>query len=187
MSIAITSPTNSNCRVLIHDSFICDMNDSYIHMNRNKVLSIAHTWALLSLWPLTANWECQYMTLSYVWHDLFICMTWRVHMCDMTDSYAWYDSRICGTWLIHMCDMLTHMCATTRSCVWHDPFTCLTWPIICVWHDSLICVIWRFHMFVSLALHYCYGVARVSRIKLYYRSLLQNIVSFIGLFCKRDL
>jgi len=32
-----------------------------------------------------------------------------------------------------------------------------------------------------------YGVATVSRVRLNYRSLLQNIVSFIRLFCKRDL
>ena len=32
-----------------------------------------------------------------------------------------------------------------------------------------------------------YGVAAVSRIDKIYWSLLQNIVSFIGLFCKRDL
>ena len=32
-----------------------------------------------------------------------------------------------------------------------------------------------------------YGVALISRLLQKYKSLLQNIVSFIGLFCKRDL
>ena len=32
-----------------------------------------------------------------------------------------------------------------------------------------------------------YGVATISRLHKNYRSLLQNIVSFTGLFCKRDL
>jgi len=59
----------------------------------------------------------------------FICVTWLIHMCDMTHSYVWHvihdnvihdmthsyvwhDSFICVTWLIHMCDM-------THSYVWH--------------------------------------------------------------------
>jgi len=34
----------------------------------------------------------------------------------MTLSYAWLDSFMCVTWLIHVCDM-------THSCVWRDSFT----------------------------------------------------------------
>jgi len=37
-----------------------------------------------------------------VWHDSFICVTWLIHMCDMTHSYVWHDSFICVTWLMHM-------------------------------------------------------------------------------------
>jgi len=48
-----------------------------------------------------------------VWHDSSICVTWLIHMCDMTLF-------ICVTWLIHMCDM-------TYSYVWHDSFMCVTW------------------------------------------------------------
>jgi len=29
-----------------------------------------------------------------VWHDSFICVTWLIHMCDMTHSYVWHDSFI---------------------------------------------------------------------------------------------
>ena len=75
------------------------------------------------------------VTHSYVWHDAFICVTWLIHMCDMTPSYVWHDSLICATWLIHMCDI-------THSYVWHDSFMCVTRPIhMCdmthsyVWHD----------------------------------------------------
>jgi len=31
------------------------------------------------------------MTLSYVWHDSFICVTWLIYMCDMTHSYVVRD------------------------------------------------------------------------------------------------
>jgi len=64
------------------------------------------------------------MTHTYVWHDLYICVTWLIHKCDMTHSYVWHDSYICVTWLIHMCDM-------THTYVWHD-----------VWHDLSIHVTW---------------------------------------------
>jgi len=40
------------------------------------------------------------MTHSYVWHDLFICVTWLIHMCDMTHSYVKHDSFCRCTWLI---------------------------------------------------------------------------------------
>ena len=86
---------------------------------------------------------------TYVWHDAFICATWRIHFCNMAHSYVRHDAFICATWRIHMCDM-------THSCVWHDSFICVPWRIslghgafMCVtWriflrHDTFICVLWR--------------------------------------------
>jgi len=78
------------------------------------------------------------MTHSYVWHDSFICVAWRIH--TLRGSFT------CVTWLIHMCAM-------THAHVWHDSFTCVTWLIhMCdmthsyMWHDSFICVTWLIHM-----------------------------------------
>jgi len=62
------------------------------------------------------------MTHSYVWCDLFICVTKFIHVCDMTYSYVWHDSFMCVTWLIHTCDM-------THSYVWHCSFICVIWLI----------------------------------------------------------
>jgi len=97
------------------------------------------------------------MTLSYVWHDSFICATRLIHMCDMTHSYVWHDSfmrlieALCFP--VGKCDMtlwilmkwLFHMCDRTHSYVWQDSFICVTWPIhMCdvthsyVWHHSVI-------------------------------------------------
>ena len=53
------------------------------------------------------------MSHSHVWHVSFICVTWLIHMCDMTYSHVWHVSFTCVTWLIHMRDM-------THSYVWHD-------------------------------------------------------------------
>jgi len=71
------------------------------------------------------------MTHSCVWHDTFTCVTWLIYMCDMTHSCRRRDSFICVTWLIHMCDM-------THSYVWHDSFIRVTWLIPCMWHDTFI-------------------------------------------------
>jgi len=103
---------------------------------------------------------------SWYGNDSFICVTWLIHMCDMTHSYVWHDSSngcswlyengsfTCVTWLIHMCDMTHPMdvvrcMGMTHSYVWHDSFVCVTWLIhMCdmthsyVWHDSFICVTW---------------------------------------------
>jgi len=53
-----------------------------------------------------------------VGHDSFTCLTWLIHMCEMTHSYVWHDSFIHITTLSHMCD-------TTCSNIWHDSFTCI--------------------------------------------------------------
>ena len=58
------------------------------------------------------------MTLSYVWRDSFVCVTWLIRMCDVTHSYVCHDSFVCVTWLIRMCDM-------THSYVCHDSFVCV--------------------------------------------------------------
>jgi len=90
------------------------------------------------------------MTHSYVWHDSFTCVTWLVHMFDMsrcnTAILGVYMCHSFGTWLIRICDM-------THSYLWHDSFICVTWRIhMCdmthsyVWHDAFICVTWRIHM-----------------------------------------
>ena len=80
------------------------------------------------------------MTRSDGWRDSFTCVTWLIHMCDVTHSYVWRDSFISVTWLIHMGDM-------THSYVWHDVFIGVTWLLdMCdmthsyLWHDSFICV-----------------------------------------------
>jgi len=119
---------------------------------------------------------------AYVWHDSFICVIGRIHMCDMTDSYAWHDLLINVThshsrW--HMWrNWFIHFYISPHSYVWHDWIICMTWLIhvpgrihMCdmtesyVWHDSFtylaafICVTWlnhtpRVYRLYSLATHY---------------------------------
>jgi len=42
----------------------------------------------------------------------------RTYMCDITDPHVWHDSFICVTWLIHVCDM-THSDRLSESVVSH--------------------------------------------------------------------
>jgi len=80
------------------------------------------------------------MIYSYVW---VVCVTWRIHMCDMTHShvkclYSYIVDNIIdtgGRW--HMCDM-THSCVIwLNHNMWHDSFVCVIW-LINMWHDSFI-------------------------------------------------
>jgi len=56
--------------------------------------SLAYAWVL-----------CAYYW--YVWHDSVMCVTWLIHVCDVTYSWVWHDSFMCVSWLIHMRDV-TH-------------------------------------------------------------------------------
>ena len=93
------------------------------------------------------------MNHSYVWNDSFICMTWLIHVWDVThshvcycsficvtwpESFIWHDSFIRVTWPIYMRDM-------THSHVWHDWFICVT-VLIVMYEESFICVTWFIHM-----------------------------------------
>jgi len=86
------------------------------------------------------------------------CVTWLIHMCDVTPSYVWRDSFICVTWLIHIYDMAhlytcIHMYDATRVHGVHVSFFCVTWlSHVCdlthsyAWHDLFMCFTWLIHM-----------------------------------------
>ena len=102
------------------------------------------------------------------WHDSFICVTWVIHMCDMTHSHSWHVSFMCVTGLMYTCvTTYSHVwrfsffCVTKRilTCdmsdayMWHDSFMCVAWLFhvcdmtpSCVWHDSFMCVTWCLHV-----------------------------------------
>jgi len=99
------------------------------------------------------------MTHSYVWHDSFICVTWFIHKCDMTHSYVQHDAFICVTWRIHIWDMthshVRHASLMSHSYMWHDSFICGT----CL---SFMCVTWLIHMRHHAIGHWGERMSRVS-------------------------
>jgi len=73
------------------------------------------------------------MTHSYVWRDSFVCVTWRIHACDVTHSCVSHDAFIRVTWLTPKIQRamraytgLMYMCDMTRSHVQRDSFTRVT-------------------------------------------------------------
>jgi len=101
------------------------------------------------------------MTHSHVCQDVFMCVSWLIHMCTVTHSIA--DAIFCAENLcvVSMCvSWLIHMYAMTYSGVWRDSFIRVPWLIV-LWkpsamqkilvthpymcHDSFICVPWPIH------------------------------------------
>ena len=100
------------------------------------------------------------MTLSFVCHDSFTCVTWLIPLCNMTPLCETWLNYMCETWLNSMCD-ITRFCVRhdsrlydmTQSCVWHDSAMCVTWlshvcdmTQSCVWRDSVMFVTWLSHV-----------------------------------------
>ena len=100
-------------------------------------------------------------TLLYARHDLFIPVTWLIHVCDwgklhlcvhtrdIIYSYVWHYSFICVIWLIHMCNR-TH--PYTR----HNLFVRVTWDIhICDMTHSHASGTWEWMSHVAHANESC--------------------------------
>jgi len=108
-------------------------------------------------------------TMSHMDNASFVCVTWLIHMCDMTHSwfihmcptlmmlpsYLWHDSSICVTWLVHdsyicvphgwcllrICDMALS-CWQFNNTMWHDLFRC----VICISREMGPCPTWTCEM-----------------------------------------
>jgi len=112
---------------------MCDMTHPYVWHD-------SFMWHQLEAQGVIAIFTC-------VWHDSFMCVTWLIHMSDMTHLYEWHDSSIWVTRLIFTCNMThSHVWHDSFTCVWHDSFTCVTWLIhpndmthAHVWHESFMC------------------------------------------------
>jgi len=80
-------------------------------------------------------------------YDVFVCLTWLIHTCDMTQWYVWqdllimwHDLFVCLTWLIHTFDM-------AYPHVRHDSFMCATWlNHMCFMTHSYAARTWSFDM-----------------------------------------
>jgi len=117
------------------------------------------------------------MRLIFTWVIGLVCVTCRVHMCDMTHSRVSGAAFICGIWLlmyvwvdsfvcvppthIHMCGM-SHFCGVTHPCAWHAAFICVTWLIVvCDCRIQIIRVTWLVSVF-DFSLPYVWWLMSVA-------------------------
>jgi len=54
------------------------------------------------------------------------CVSWHIHVCDMTSLRVWHVSFAFVTWLFHTTRCTVSLCIMTHSYVWHDSFVCVT-------------------------------------------------------------
>jgi len=133
----------------------CDM--THLHVCLDSDLCVI---SIINMCDLT--W-----TLSYVWHDSFIRVTWLIHMCGLTQTYVWHDSLkcviwldsfICVTWLVQCVERqqyhrhVIHTCDMTLSYVWVDSFIRVAW-LTYLTHLYVKCLIHIWH--VSLPYSFC--------------------------------
>jgi len=86
------------------------------------------------------------MTHSYMWHDSFICVTWLIHMCDITHSQLTWTIQGLNNFHLLTQTMYTrsiYMChAICARDMWLVIFTCH----ICTWLAIFTCHFWYLHV-----------------------------------------
>jgi len=177
---SVAGPIHMYVTWLIHR---CDMTHPYVRFSTTGAIWPIHMYMGMThsyMWHDSSKCAFQSiwcdMTYSYVhgrihsqvWHDSskcafpynmtrFLCVTWLIHICDMTHSPVWHDSFLKGD--------------ITHSHMWHDSSKCAFQSIWCdmtysyvhgrihsqVWHDSskcafphnmtrFLCVTWLIHI-----------------------------------------
>ena len=149
---------------LIH---VWDMNHWYqIKEVKRDAFWHTHVCDMTHSYGTSVTWLIH---MGHVWHDSVTCVTWVTDTSWRKSKETPFRLRMCVTWLIHVCDVTQiYVChdsftCVTRSHVWHDSLICATWLIpdkgsqrrrysalACVWHDSFVCVTWLIRMCDSI-------------------------------------
>jgi len=168
--------TATHCDTLQHTAMHCNtLQCTATHCNtRQHTATHCNTLQHRSSWPRAYTWV--FLSSS----SGLSCLTWPIHVCDMTNPCVWYDQSMCVIWPIHVCDMndsleifvsyVSHdfvvftLLLYSFSCVtWLYLFLCVTWLMqICdmthsySWHGSLIRVTSLFDRWSLCAMTYSY-------------------------------
>ena len=123
-----------------------------------------------------------------VWHDVLICVTWRLPMCDKAHAYVGHASFLCATWPIHMRDGRLAMCVAVCCRVLPCVAVCcsvLRCVAVCcsVLQCDLLCATWHLlrevkmsrtrcaaHLYLYEQSLYSLGTATSRSIKAYIRA-----------------
>ena len=77
----------------------CDMTYSYTRYDSFAWMTrLVLSWHII-LWGRRES--LSHATCDHMWsRDLFICVTWLIHIRNMTHLYVGHDSPTCATWLV---------------------------------------------------------------------------------------
>jgi len=105
------------------------------------------------------------VTRSYMCHDSFVCVPWRIDINDMTHVNA---ANV--TWLMNMCAM-------THFYVCYDASTFVTWRmnIQQIWRASFICVPWLISMCTMTHLYLWYASCICSKCDVTQEYVIENV------------
>ena len=110
---------------------VCDVPHSYVTWPQHSFTCCTHVYVTCLL----------HMSRDIIrlWHDSFMCVTWRIHKCDMT-------SYVCALNIHSLVTHCTHVYVTCFIHMSHDSFVSATWFIhICslnhshVYNDAFMC------------------------------------------------
>jgi len=136
------------CIGVTWNNHVCEMTCIVIIYRCNMIpscvrhdLFIGATWLIHVCAMTTHELLIKTSVQVCVRHGSRICAR-PIHVCDTTRSYVWHDSFICVTWLVHVSDMTNVRleCVATRHCIslkskrWCE-FACAV-SHSCVCHDS---------------------------------------------------
>jgi len=100
----------------------CERVMLYVYMRHTTRFQMGHESCDTREWVISYTCSCVILLRVISLILLYICMTWRIPICDVTHdsfvlltclirvhavmySYVWHDSIICVTWRIHRCGM----------------------------------------------------------------------------------
>jgi len=140
-----------------------------------------------------AVWVMSHIRVYYHTYEC-LCVSHVTHMnmCVSLMSHIYIYMCVSLSWHTH-----EYMCVFTRQVAWMSHVASIWWLKHVTYTPSTFCDIP--HLYFEIYLIYVLSHHSLPRIsmscsyvwmteyRLFYRALLQNIVSFIGLFCKRDL
>ena len=123
----------------------CEWVMSHIWMSHvTRMNESCHTceWVMSHMWMSYNTYTAAQHCTDHRSSASPTCVTWLIHMCDMTHSYVWHDSFIRVIWLVHMWRDSIHTC--------RDSFICARGtPVVGVIHMSTLHRLKFFFFWVS--------------------------------------
>ena len=106
--------------------YMCDITHSHVWHNSFLVCHDS-PWSHVTFLPPPKR--APPPTIKNVWRNSCMCVTWLLHVCDMTHLYVWHDSIIRVTWFTSVLCFPKRATRIQFKKVWRDSFTHVAWLI----------------------------------------------------------